>query len=162
MPFNDSLWSILTRFDRLKSLKIVLRNQINETDQLKLQILFDRLTHLYSLRFFSWSIENIFPFQLKNSSIQQLDLRVPNLFYNHQQCQQLIQSSIGQQCQILFINVQQRMNILDLINQLNHLRVLIVKCQRLEMNENLIEWLKENLLLTFTNSTFEEIRLWIR
>jgi len=162
IPFNDSLWSILTKFDRLKSLKIVLINQMNEINQLKLQILFDHVPHLYSFTFYSWSIENIFPFELKNSSIRQLDLRAPNIFYNHQQCQQLSQSSIVQQCQILFINLQQRIDVLNLINQLNHLNVLIVKCQRSEMNENLTEWLEQYSLLTFTTSDYEEIRLWIR
>jgi hypothetical protein len=161
IPFNDIFWSIISRFDRLKSLKIVLLNDMNENDQLKLQILFNRLINLHSLTFFSWSIQNIFPFELTNSSIRQLDLRGPNLFYNNQQCKQLSYSSIGQQCEILFIYVKQRTDILNLINNMKNLRVLIVKCSK--ENENLIEWLEQYLPLTcaISNSN-DEIRLWIR
>lgn len=157
---------IITKFDRLKSLKIVLFDVISRTDQFKLQVLLARLSHLHSFTYFSWSMKNIFPFELKNTSIRQVDIRGANLFYNHQQCQQFIHSSIGQQCEILWINLEQHIDILDLIQQIRNLRVLIVKCRRVKENENLIQCLEQSLPSTCAiSNSFEtndnEVRLWI-
>jgi hypothetical protein len=138
--------------------------------QSKLQSLIDRSSNLRSLTYFSWSNQNIFPFEIKNSSIRQLDLRSPNLVYDYLHCIELSRSSIGQQCQVLLINVEQRTNIMYLINHMNNLRALIVECpktlQTSKKDENLIEWLQQNLpptcVILNTNKTDDNIRLWIR
>ena len=171
IPFDDSFWSIVSRLDRLKSLNIVLNSEMNSKEiQLKLQILIDQSINLHSLAFFSWSNQNIFPFEIKNSSIRQLDLRSPNLVYNYEQCKQLSRSSIGKQCQVLLINVEQRINIIYLVKHMKKLRALIVKCsmqfQTSERDENLTQWLKQLLPSTCAVSNITEIdghiRLWIR
>jgi hypothetical protein len=171
IPFDDSFWSIVSRLDRLNSLNIVLNSDMNSEDvQLKLQILIDRSLHLYSLAFFSWSNQNIFPFEIKNSSIRQLDLRSPNLVYSYEQCIDLCRSSIGKQCQVLLINVEQRVNIVYLVNHMKNLRALIVKYpvefQTSRTDENLIQWLGQLLPSTCAISDITEIddniRLWIR
>lgn len=170
IPFDESFWLIISRFDRITSLNIVLNSDMNLNDiQFKLQNLIDRLFHLYSLAFFSWTYQNIFPFQIKNSSIRQLDLRSPNLIYNYHQCLELTHSSIGKQCQILFINLQQRTDIIYLINHMNNLRALIIKCsnqlQTTENNDNLIQWLEQHLpttcIIPNPKETDDNIRLWI-
>jgi len=162
---------MISTFDRLNSLNIVLNGDMDPKDiQLKLQVLINRSSHLCSLTFFSWSSQNIFPFEIKNSSIRQLDLRGPNSVYNYQQCIDLIRSSIGKQCEVLLINVEQRINIIDLINNMKNLRALIVKCskkiQTSKEDENLIQWLEQRLPSTYTisNSTDMDdyVRLWIR
>jgi len=171
IPFDDSFWSMISTFDRLNSLNIVLHGDMNSNDiHLKLQELVDRSSHLFSLAFFSWSVQNIFPFQIKNSSIRQLDLRGPNTVYDYIQCIDLSRSLIGKQCQVLLINVEQQTNIIDLVNNMQNLRALIVKCpkkvQTLKEDENLIKWLEERLPSTCAISKSIEIedgiRLWIR
>lgn len=171
IPFDDSFWSIVPTLDRLKSLNIVLNSDMYSNDiQSKLQSLFDRSLQLRSLTYFSWSNQNIFPFEIRNSSIRQLDLRSPNLVYNYLHCIELTRSSIGQQCQVLLINVEQRTNIIYLINHMNNLRALIVECpktlQTTKTEENLIEWLEQHLPSTCNISniskTDDNIRLWIR
>jgi hypothetical protein len=171
IPFDDSFWLIVPTLDRLKSLNIVLNSEMYSNDmQSKLQSLIDRSSNLRSLTYFSWSNQNIFPFEIKNSSIRQLDLRSPNLVYDYLHCIELSRSSIGQQCQVLLINVEQRTNIMYLINHMNNLRALIVECpktlQTSKKDENLIEWLQQNLpptcVILNTNKTDDNIRLWIR
>jgi hypothetical protein len=171
IPFDDSFWSFVPTLDRLKSLNIVLNSEIYSKDlQFNLQNLINRSIHLRSLTYFSWSNQNIFPFEIKNSSIRQLDLRSPNLVYDYLHCIELTRSAIGQQCQVLLINVEQRMNIIYLINHMNNLRALIVECpktlQTSEKEENLIEWLEKQLPSTCNISniskTDDNIRLWIR
>lgn len=162
-PFNELFEKIILKLNQIKFLKITLNDYINENDRLKLEYLFNNLTNLYSLKYFSWSSKNIFLFNLKNPSIYQFDLRSPNLYYNSQQCEQLIQSSIGQQCQILFIHLLHRLDIFQLISHMNNLRSLIIKCFE-EKNQNLIQLLDLSLPLTYTREILDDdyIRLWIR
>lgn len=168
IPFDESFWTIVSTLNRLTSLNIVLNSQMNMKEiQWKLQILINHASRLHSLSYFSWSNENTFSFELSNSTIRQLDLRSPNLLYNYLQCIELTRSSIGQQCQVLLINVDQRANILYLVNHMNNLRALIVQCpSRSSMsNENLLSWLEQHLPSTcfISNSTIidDDIRLWI-
>ncbi|CAF3456890.1 unnamed protein product [Rotaria sp. Silwood1] len=136
----------------------------------KLQILCNRSPHLHSLKFFSWFAQDEFPFDIKHSSIRQLDLQGLNIVYNQQQCLELSRSFIGQQCEVLFITVKQRTDIIDLINNMKNLRALIVQCTKTmsmqKENENLLEWLQQNLPMTCSISNSIEvnnnIRLWIR
>jgi hypothetical protein len=171
IPFDDTFWSMVSTLERLKSLNIVLNGDMNSNDiQVKLQMLIDRSSHLYSLTFFTWSDQNIFPFDIKTLSIRQLNLQSPNLLYSYQQCIELSHSSIGKQCQILLINVQQRTNIIYLVSHMHNLRALIVKCpkelQTTKQEEDVIEWLEQHLPATCaiskTIDTDENIRLWIR
>ena len=168
IPFDDSFWSLVSTLDRLTSLNIVLNSQMDIKEiQWKLQILINRANHLHSLTYFSWSNENIFPFEMKNSTIRQLDLRSPNLLYNYLQCIELTRSSIGQQCHVLLISVDQRTNIVYLVNHMRNLRALIVQCPSTTMmpNQNLLQWLEQNLPSTclISNVTIlnDDIRLWI-
>ena len=171
IPFDDSFWTIVSTLDRLTSLNIVLNSQMDTKEiQWKLQILINRAICLHSLTYFSWSNENVFPFELRNFTIRQLDLRSPNLLYNYLQCIELTRSSIGQQCQVLLINVDQRANIIYLVNHMNNLRALIVQCPSTSSkstNRNLLQWLEQHLPSTclISNSAIldddDDIRLWI-
>ncbi|CAF0772523.1 unnamed protein product [Rotaria sordida] len=111
-----------------------------------------------------------FPFNIKHSSIRQLDLQGPNIIYNQQQCLKLSHSLIGQQCKVLFITVKQRTDIIDLINNMKNLHALIVQCNKTipmqKENENLLDWLQQHLPITCLISNSIEISnnicLWIR
>ena len=166
IPYNDSFYSIIKKYDQIKFLHITLVNSMNKNDELKLQILFNKLNNLYSLKFYSWTIEDLFPIELKNSSIRQIDLRGVKLFYNNFQCQKLCQSSIIQQCKIIFINLKQENDIIYLIQHLNNLCILIVKCQLLKQNENIIQWLEQYLpstcAISMCTDNDDSIRIWIR
>ncbi|CAF2712905.1 unnamed protein product [Rotaria sp. Silwood2] len=171
IPFDESFWSMVTTLERLNSLNIVSYGNMDPIDiHSKLQILFDRSPHLHSLKFFSWFAQDEFPFDIKHPSIRQLDLQGPNIVYNQQHCLKLSHSFIGQQCEVLFVTVKQRTDIIDLVNNMKNLRALIVQCTKPVLmqkeNENLIEWLQQHLPMTCSISNSIEvsnsIRLWIR
>ncbi|CAF4352782.1 unnamed protein product [Adineta steineri] len=90
--------------------------------------------------------------------------------YNQEKCLELCHSFMGQQCEVLSINVQQRTDIINLINNMKNLRALIVKCSKMTLtekeNQDLIQWLQQNLPTTcsISNSTDcnNNIRIWIR
>jgi organic hydroperoxide reductase OsmC/OhrA len=83
---------------------------------------------------------------------------------------ELSRSEIGKQCEVLLINVEQRTNIIDLVNNMNNLRALIVRCREdIELGqrrEKLVQWLQQYLPSTCTISNSiennNEVRSWIR
>jgi len=154
---DDLLNSFQIQFTRLEILKLVFFDQIADQTLRNLQDFLSQLPRLHTLIYSTWSKDNRFPSSLIHPSIRQLDLRGSMIFYTSQDCQNLIQSSIGQQCQILFINIQEQIDIIHLLNHLEHLRVLIVKCY------SLTNWLEQNLPTTCTiSNSNQEIRIWIR
>ncbi|CAF1021567.1 unnamed protein product, partial [Rotaria sordida] len=112
------------------------------------------------------------PFSNQSSSVRYLDLRGFNhsgqcQYYNDQQCSSLIRSPLGNQCEFLIIEVEKRTNIIDLVNKMNHLRALNVRCRDRKKNDDeLIKWLQARLPSTCSfakDSRFSnDIRLWIR
>lgn len=157
--FNDLLNSFQVQFTRLKTLKLVFFDKLTDETIQNLQHFLEQLPRLHTLTYSTWSKDNRFPSSLVHPSIRQLDIRGSMIFYNSQDCRNLIQSPIVQQCQILFINIHEYIDIINLIEQLVHLRVLIVKCCSLT---NRIDWLEQTLpsTCTFSNSN-QEIRIWL-
>jgi hypothetical protein len=88
-----------------------------------------------------------------------------------EQCINLARSSLGIQCQVLLIRIQNFMNILDLINNMNNLRALNIECRDDEWHavplerDALIKWLERTLPPTYMIrrdvNCKEIIRLWI-
>jgi hypothetical protein len=111
------------------------------------------------------------PFSIRSSSVRYLDLRgfthLGDLqYYNDQQCSSVIRSPLGNQCEFLLIEVEKRTNIIDLVNKMNHLRALNVRCRDRKRNDDeLIKWLQPRLPSTCSfakDSKFpNDIRLWI-
>ncbi|CAF1018914.1 unnamed protein product [Didymodactylos carnosus] len=188
LPVDDNFWSVVPRFDQLISLKVAPYHGDNDLDsQSQLQALLDRAPCLYSLRFASWpsSSTQMPPFEYSNKSVRRLHLQDVDRCYDSQQCAKLSRSPLGIQCEVLSITVDNRKNVIDLINTMTNLRALNVVCrddtwkeddnnQSSSTEDELIEWLQHCLPSTCTitrnddniyNSRFirsRSVRLWIR
>jgi hypothetical protein len=132
-------------------------------------------TGLYSLTLTECLFSNELLFNIKNSSIRRLCLYDVGCF-NDEQCDDLMRSPLGIQCEVLFITVKDRINIVQLINGMKNLRVLNVRSQddkwkredeELAKEDELVEILKNNLsktcIITRGNTCdIRYIQLWIR
>jgi hypothetical protein len=159
LPFNEHFWSIIPNMNQLISLNIERYN--NGTAYSQLQFLLDRSPNLYSLTFTSPYFSPKLFFQLKCSTIRQLNLVECDHYFNKQQCLALINSPFVHQCEILRIKIKKRSDILQLINKIKSLRTLIFQCQETQ----LIDWLSQHLPSTYFISEdlkYSIIRIWIR
>ncbi|CAF3389684.1 unnamed protein product [Rotaria sp. Silwood2] len=71
LPFDDKFFSIILNFDYLLSLTLSHLNHYSS----QLQSLFDKIPHLLSLKFQSWSTKDMPPFDIKCSSVRYLDIQ---------------------------------------------------------------------------------------
>ncbi|CAF1673401.1 unnamed protein product [Adineta ricciae] len=161
LPFDENLILIAPELDQLISLQVSTHRLDYEFDaQKQLQALLNRAPHLTSLIFKYWSLpwsEQKPPYDCFNKSIRQLGLQDIDQEYNSRDCMQLCHSSIGKQCQVLAIAVENRHNILELIEGMSNLRTLNVVCRddiwRMKnenkisssSNDELIDWLQQSL-----------------
>ncbi|CAF3036485.1 unnamed protein product, partial [Rotaria sp. Silwood2] len=171
-PFNDSFWSIVPNFNKLISLNVKLSNNVRS--QVQLNKLLQQAPYLYSLTLTECLFSYAFLFNLKSSSIRRLCLYDFGCF-NEEHCDSLIRSSLGIQCEELFITVQDRSNIVNLVNRMKNLRVLDVRSQddkwqrnedELSTDDELFQWLKDCLpksckITRGNTSSFSYIQLWI-
>jgi hypothetical protein len=186
LPLDDNFWCSITNFDELTSLIISSPGEnVNSLNFEQIQVILDRAPRLNSLSFRLSSLESerFLTIQLIHQSIRQLHLEESDHFFDDQQCYLLSQSPLGIQCEILSIMVQNRTNVIDLLNTMINLRVLNVYCQddryipeqsSSSFNDELIQWLKDHLSSTCTisrdkndryTSQFQKIRtilIWIR
>ena len=101
----------------------------------QLQLLCERASCLYSLRFRdSPNFKDMSSFLSKTTSIRRLDLLEnmtirSNECYNNEACIILANSSLGYQCEVLSIEVENRTDIVYLINNMPNLRMLIFRCE---------------------------------
>jgi hypothetical protein len=148
LPFQNHFWSIIPSLNKLNSLSVQLNDK---SDYILLQSLLDKASNLYSLIVKSKSpLENFF-FQLKNSSIRRLDFDEICQSFSSIDCQLLVNSSIGYQCQVLFLIIENSNDIIYLIEKLINLRKLIFTCKddRWDYfkslpspNDTLMQWLQ--------------------
>ncbi|CAF3665333.1 unnamed protein product [Rotaria sordida] len=96
-------------------------------------------------------------------------------YFNSTECIMLANSSLGFQCEVLMIDIENRTNILEFINTMPKLRTLSIRCKNDKMNsyelseanEDLIEWLREHLPSTRAYSinrslyNISHINIWI-
>lgn len=180
LPYSNYLFSILLRLDRLLSLNVTLY----EPDILsQLQSLFRRAPHLHSLSIasFNHSSSPWLLLQSASASVKQIDLQgfIPSntdFCFNQELCAQLIQSPLAANCEALSIQVENRSNIIDLVNNMVNLRTLGVHshddpwkdCRKqisIEEDE-LVSWLKVRLPSSCTifrdPNVDGSLRLWIR
>ncbi|CAF2626459.1 unnamed protein product [Rotaria sp. Silwood2] len=174
-------WSIIPTLDHLISLEIFLHDDIDDTIYVLLQDLLDRAPRLYSLKFRSWSYLPIFLAESKTHSIRRIDLQGSDrsyreMWFSEDECGRLCRSTLGIQCEVLFIRVKHRQSILDLVNRMCNLRALNIQCQEnqldefnglsLSRDEELVKWLEHQLPPTWKIGKdprwHHSIQMWIR
>jgi len=152
LPFHYYFWSIVPTLNQLISLDIVVNNNLAYH---YLQALLNQAPQLYSLTFRCLQNITMALFKLTNKSIRCLDFismsELPIGHFNSFECDLLAKSSLGQQCNVLLIKVQNRTNILDLIKTMSNLRSLIVQCEdETTRNDELLQWLQDQLPSTYS------------
>jgi hypothetical protein len=192
LPIDDNFWSIVPQFDHLKSLEMkpYKKNQHNLDSQFQVQTILDRAPRLYSLdfgKFGEWTPTSMGmpPFEYSNKSVRRLNLQDVDRVYNSQQCDTLSRSSLGIQCEVLSITVENRTTIIDLLNTMPNLRALNVLSRddpwtnengdsSSSKNDELVEWLQHRLPSTYkiirnsneiwkwrSSKSFWSVLLWI-
>ncbi|CAF4435105.1 unnamed protein product, partial [Rotaria sp. Silwood2] len=162
--------------DHLISLDVKLNRDLGYS---QLQVLLDRASYLYSLRFCHLNDFSMTSFNIKSKSIRRLEFfqhfEVRLRYFNSEKCTILANTSLAFQCEVLMIDVESRENILELINIMPNLRALSVRCkdnennqyESFETNDNLIEWLHQHIPSKYTYSikrnlyNIPRINLWI-
>jgi hypothetical protein len=174
LPFEEQFLTVVTKFDRLRSLIIVVENGENlNIIPSQLQYLLDRAPRLRSLGFGEWSTFGlpVPPIGFTSASVRHLILRT--ITYDDEQCMQLSHSPLGRQCETLSISVEYRRNIIELINNMPQLQALVVRCKEedgsTKENNNtneFAEWLRKQLPSTCTINeirySIHDVRIWIR
>jgi len=117
-------------------------------------------------------------FEITSISIRRLDVMTKSAFrlryFNNEECNILAHSSIGKQCEVLLISVENRKNICEIIKIMSNLRSLTFQCKddkwnychSSSTNDELLQWLSEHLSSTFLiirdkNQT-SKIHIWIK
>jgi hypothetical protein len=179
-PFNNNFLSIIPTLNHLTSLKIVdIRSEDSFYSQL--QILLDRAPCLYTLIIYPRLLSSkSLLHQIISKSVLRLEFIPPYWlvedFFNSTECSILAKSSLGQQCEILKIGVENRKDILRFVNTMPKLRLLAVSCtynieehlrSKLAIGSDLIEWLRKRLPSTCSitqhkQNDMNNIELWIR
>jgi hypothetical protein len=153
ISFENWFWSIVPTLNRLISLEIHI---YADSDLSPLQTLLDKAPRLYSLSFYWWcsSPTGVLSCNLTSASVRRIELGGYN--FNSEQCVTLSQSSLGAQCEVLLVKVENRIDILDLFNSMTSLRALGVQCKDDEKrvsrddptsstHDELVEWLRDRL-----------------
>ncbi|CAF3833657.1 unnamed protein product [Rotaria sp. Silwood1] len=152
--FKNNISSVYPSLNQLTTLDISLNDQF---DYSQLQDLLDRSTHLYSLCLSKLTNLHMELFQARSTSIRRLELIEKNgsdsRYFDDKECVALVNSSLGRQCEVLVICVQNRKTILDLTKNIINLRTLIIRCKndkwnKTELSSNLDElvlWLHDHL-----------------
>lgn len=176
LPFDEVFWLIIPNLNRLLFLEIKLSNNDNNIDHDQFERLIQQTTSLYSLTLNGGFIcywKTLL--QLKNVSIRRLHLYQFGCF-NRENLENFIHSSLGSRCEILFIKVDERKNILYLVNNMKNLRVLNIrslddrsaqKDREFLGYDELIYWLKDRLpnnwiIQRGKIQLYKYIQLWIR
>jgi hypothetical protein len=176
LPFSDNFWPFTPTFDGLRVLQVSLcyEKAYNKAALFQLQSFLERAPKLYSLIIKS-SIDLLLPLlESISESLVKLDLQHCDGYFNHSNCATLFLSSLGKQCRILSIKIEDRTNILQLIKEMPQLQTLNVEypsniCQtdeRLSHNDHLIQWLQHKLpstcIITRDSISLNKTHIWIR
>ncbi|CAF1320540.1 unnamed protein product [Rotaria sp. Silwood1] len=165
LPVNDQFWSIVPNLNKLKTLVL---SSYDDTMESELQAILDRAPYLTILTIHqdaSLSIQMSL-FKYTNPSIRELDLTNYVHYFNEKECLLLSHSSLGIQCEVLSIRINNRENIITLVKNMINLRILriyrsdeedsdhiylkrnndrpFLKGDNINSNE-LIQWLKDQL-----------------
>jgi hypothetical protein len=101
-------------------------------------------------------------FLSKTTSIRRLDF-LDGQCHNNEACATLINSSLGRQCEVLLIEVENRTDIIYLINNMSNLRMLIFRCEYVRWDDTNFEIpLKNNELFTWFQDHLPSTCLFMR
>ena len=175
IPFSREFNSSIASLDELNSLDVLMREDSADP---QLQSLLDRAPHLYSLTI---RMDKHFPMDLMKiscPSVRQLDLLSKSayrqLYFNHEECAILAQSSLGKQCEVLLIGVENRTNISELTQMMSNLRSLTVQCgddkcnqrESIPANDEVLHWLSKHLSSEFfivrDQQQISKIHIWMK
>ncbi|CAF2971296.1 unnamed protein product [Rotaria sp. Silwood2] len=170
LPINEKIWSIVSNFNRLRSLTV---SSHTDTFQFELQILLDRAPYLQTLRFeqdVSLPL-HLSLFNYRNTSVCELSLFGCDYRFNEEECILFSRSPLGVQCEVLCIEVNNRETIIHLVKHMIKLRALHVhyddgmnwknlkmktaaqfdECYKKarQMIDQLVQWLKDHLPPTY-------------
>jgi len=184
LPIKNEFWSIVSSLKRLHSLTV---RSYTDSFYSQLQYLLDQAPNLYEL---TVRQDRSLPFQsslfkLTNTAVRELYLDYYD-YFNKYKCVDLTHSSLGLQCQILYIRVENLDNIIILVENMINLRVLYVDFtyemtdrywHELKNNDKVfgmaimnkdqaIEWLKDHLPVTCyidgEIDSYRSIQIWIK
>jgi hypothetical protein len=155
LPFDEYFLTAVPSLHHLTSLHIT---SIEDSACFHLQSILDRAPHLYSLTVeFGPSIQSSL-YQVKNTSIRRLVFTVTSFKIFHQclsdvECDLLINSPLGLQCEFLEAHVKCRSSIFDLIAKMPNLRSITFRCEddawdiwnSSSTDDELIIWLRNHL-----------------
>jgi hypothetical protein len=176
IPFSQNFSSCIASLDQLNSLDVTI---CDDSSYSQLQLLLDRAPHLYSLTLRSAGNIQISLLELSNASIRRLDLMTKSTYrlqyFNHNECIKILaQSSIGKQCEVLLISVENRTIICELIQMMSNLRSITFQCKEdkckyresLSTNDEVLHWLVEHLSSEFMivrdKRQISKIHIWIK
>ena len=161
LPLHEQFWSIIPNLDKLSSLGLILDATASAS---YMQTLFDCAPHVRSLSIQSL---NMPIFTCTQSSIYILSFK--NYRFCAEDCLKLAQSSLGQQCQRLLIELEHQQDILILIENMPNLRTLKVKFDESQDKNEILQWLQHRLSKTIYVSLVSNlmnkmatIQIWIR
>ncbi|CAF4886877.1 unnamed protein product [Rotaria sp. Silwood1] len=152
IPFDRNFFHCFQSLNILISLEVFISTN---SDYYQLQELLNQTLNLYSLKLISDQTLNHALFRLISKSIYRLDLTKSSLngsdYFNDEDCNKLIDSPLGLQCEVLFIRINNRINVLHFIKKMSNLRLLIFKCKGdhqnfLLENDELVKWLQNHFL----------------
>jgi hypothetical protein len=101
------------------------------------QALFDRAPHLKSLYINTSLSLKMSLFKCSNPSIRELHLDKSKHYFNENECILLSHSSLGVQCEVLKIRVDNRECIINLIENMINLRILFIYWNKKNNSKNL-------------------------
>lgn len=166
LPVSNHLILIIQKLHQLASLEVSRSKSMPDIDaQVQLQNILDNIPHLQLLKFNSWRefqfinhnssmSERLTPMILKTRPISHVNLRGYDWWFNDEECIRICDSSLIKQCEVLHIKVQNRLNILHLINSLHNLRALNVQSRddnwgwnnySIPTDDSYVQWLQQNL-----------------
>ena len=179
-PFEEFFWLILPSFDRLKSVELVSVFYGDEDERKdyhfnQLRMFFDRAMHLYSVVMDDDLLTELSSYKITSKSIRRLDIQASDGKYYGTECISLIHSFLNVQCEVIFINLQKRTVVIDIVNAMPNLRAMNIQCgddtwndndKILQKEDELVHWLQHHLPSTCSivrdDGDSSTIRLWIR
>lgn len=174
IPLSETIWRVIPTLDHLTVLYLYMREEDSES---KLQTLFDRAPHLYSLTIhLSTHLSKMMVlFPLKSASIRRLRLnpyaRHTSFDFDDTLCTTFVRSPLASQCEVLEIRVKSPDSIMNLVNSMSSLRAMTVHVNMYEQprrnKTELIEWLENHLsarcsiISCMDGACSFNIRIWI-
>ena len=173
IPFHDSIHSQNVMLNQLTSLSVAI---LNTSIYSQLQILINRAPHLYSLHIISALRLSTKFFQLTSKSIRRIDFTGKQLNwwnrFTKEECIAFAESTLGRQCEVLSIEIEDRNSIADLIQRMSNLRLLNFRClddawnyRKISSTEYELHWVQKHFPSTYTIVNNPEklscIQVWI-